>query len=1779
VANNDLPQAGAELVLQGISEFLTNIAAATSGLTKLGTGLVELAGLSTRSSSTFDASTNRITEATQRIISSGTGLVDKYGNDLKTIGAAADTLATEIEADAERIVQANSKIVSLPNRDARGRFSGGEPQQATVINPQTSQAEEAHLELLVALEKELAAGRLAEGQAAAQEALNVARTTQALQQETAATDVLITRAKEVALGLTNVVKAQTDLDAVTRRVSIQTEAEQIANLTSKAQEGAAQLEKLAQAQRDLDTAAQKASAEREATQVNELATRASAASKQLELLAQAERDLQAASIRQSAIQEADAVAQLTARAEQLHPQLNQASGGSLNFVRAITALVSANNLLNVGALNTIFNIGTMAASFDRGGRAGLALGATIGVVLAGIGSLIGAYQNIISAGQAVIGTVVNITKALIDQGVAAADTAIKSAAGYQQSLAFFEALTGAPIGDLERLNDKITAVAETTIFGMPKAAEAVNELGRAGQSTFDIIDRGALDATIALTTAANGEVNLADAAKSLTGVVGSYTSVINGALTPTVSFGRAADVITASAQLSRLSFNDMLVAWRQAGPVAASTKISVEDLGAVLAILSNAGESASIAGTSFKQVILDLEKPSQNAAKELDHFKVSLFDGEHNLRPFRDLVIDMNRAFGEDALATGKVTEEEQKHALAVIFGSRAALAANIITNQGVQAFDAMKASMQGVTAVDMANILLLPLNARMEILQNSVQALAINMAGPLVSAFSEVVNKGLEFVRAIPIDAVRLLGQAIVAIATNEGFGVLQDKLAEIASPQSFQFFVSLLNFARNVRAAIMDEIIPAIIAAVDKIVSFEQAQHTVSELAGNFDKLSSAVRVIGSVIAGAINAAADFIIKIQTDKDIADEFKNVLKGLADVLIGSVAVGFVAVVVPMFIVLDILRQIGSAIDPVIFKWLGLNDAFLNSAAALDLTGITKSTDAFIGSLDTAASSASDDLNSIVDNYATVADGVVTANDVINESNVGIVDVINQVQDAVTQSLDETTKSYGDSASNVLDIADAEAQGLVDNVNSEIKAQAEGWDDITNVTGQGVENTADAMTGLDAPMEAVGNAPSSVAPSWASGWTAVANAAGDAINWIIDRVNDLLQAISSLGGEIAEKLGIAGNALVKLSPVGYFAVAHAVVETFKGIGDAAGKAHSAIDALGTINVPQVTRDTESLSGRLRTILDAIGASADKAREHINNINKPDHTEPGDYPVKPGGGGGGKGGKGAGRGAGAGPEDAYNKALDQAAEFADDLARTIQTAGLDAIQKLEDIARKAADSAATATREYYEKASQIKDKAKEQISEIDTNTDISRRDRARKEDLQKVLDNRARIRQFEREDRDNALSDERAAQDRKDKQVQDILDRQFALSQQNAATRRSREREDEDTAFKRKLDDEEKRQQKLEELRNKPGVRQTADDIRKIQSQGGFSKAISTDEVEKARLARQRATEDLVTARSRGRQDEDTRYEREQQQAAIDYKQGEDDKALALQQSRTTYDRARRRTDTIDDVNFAAQQKQEQQKLEDQIEDEGIKRRKDKIAKDRADSLAVAKREYDEKQQAIKDKAAEDAHTVLAGLDKTLEAAQNKIADKVPDIIKAGGDAMQPIMDEIVGNLTEQMGIVQSSAEQARDALGLAVGTREAVSVSGLVIDSMSDAIVTYTDGMTTLAQAAQTAAEAITNAVNSVPGATPTAPTKSPPNLNSIPSTNPSDHYVPPTGVGGGIGGGPPQLTSSQVVAPSASSVTVQNNTTYQVNASYADTQSPASIGLDLSALSAITQR
>lgn len=252
---------------------------------------------------------------------------------------------------------------------------------------------------------------------------------------------------------------------------------------------------------------------------------------------------------------------------------------------------------------------------------------------------------------------------------AAVGIAIKKFADFDQAMSQVSAVTQESAENMELLRDAALDAGGATVFTALEAANAIEELGKAGISTADILE-GALDGALSL--AASGQLEVARAAEITATTLKQFGLAGSDA-------GHVADVLAAGAGKALGSVEDLAQALKFVGPVAASMGVSLEETTGALALFADQGIIGEQAGTSLRGAISSLVSPSAQASAEIARLGINLFDS-------KDAFIGVAGTAGELEDAYKGMDEKSRSASLGIIFGNQQLTAARILFESGADA-------------------------------------------------------------------------------------------------------------------------------------------------------------------------------------------------------------------------------------------------------------------------------------------------------------------------------------------------------------------------------------------------------------------------------------------------------------------------------------------------------------------------------------------------------------------------------------------------------------------------------------------------------------------------------------------------------------------------------------------------------------------------------------------------------------------------------------------------------------------------------------------------------------------------------------------------------------------------------------------------------------------------------------------------------------------------------------------------------------------------------------
>jgi TP901 family phage tail tape measure protein len=246
--------------------------------------------------------------------------------------------------------------------------------------------------------------------------------------------------------------------------------------------------------------------------------------------------------------------------------------------------------------------------------------------------------------------------------------AVARFAEFDQAISNVKAATQETTENMDLLTDAALKFGASSVFTATEAANAIEELGKAGISTADILG-GALEASLNLASA--GELGIARAAEI------AATTLKQFGLAG-VDAARVADILAAGAGKSLGSVEDLAQGLKFVGPVAAAMGVSLEETTGVLALFAEQGIIGEQAGTALRGMLSSLTSPSKAAADEMEKLGIQLYDQSGAFLGVENAAGQLNSAFGG-------LTAEQRDFSLGVLFGNQQITAARVLYASGAE--------------------------------------------------------------------------------------------------------------------------------------------------------------------------------------------------------------------------------------------------------------------------------------------------------------------------------------------------------------------------------------------------------------------------------------------------------------------------------------------------------------------------------------------------------------------------------------------------------------------------------------------------------------------------------------------------------------------------------------------------------------------------------------------------------------------------------------------------------------------------------------------------------------------------------------------------------------------------------------------------------------------------------------------------------------------------------------------------------------------------------------
>jgi TP901 family phage tail tape measure protein len=500
------------------------------------------------------------------------------------------------------------------------------------------------------------------------------------------------------------------------------------------------------------------------------------------------------------------------------------------------------------------------------------------------------------------------TRALAATGVAAGIAgvaSVKMAGDFQQSLNVFESVTGATAQQMAQVAARARQLGlDISLPGISAkdAALAMTALAKAGLD----VNQSLAASKGVLSLAKAGNLDVADAAAIAARALNAFGLAGSEAV-------RVADLLAAAANASSADVADISLGLAQVGAGAKQMGVGLGDTVTALALFTNAGIRGQDAGTSLKQMFIQLAAPTKQAGDLMKQLGLNFFDAKGNF-------VGLETSAGLLQTKLAGLSQEQRNNALATIFGSDSMRVAAILADQGATGFDKMaKAVNRQGAATQLAAAQNAGFNGALDNFISTLQTIAIDLGTrvlPPLTTFLKAIAQP-EIINRVA-QAMAIFGSAVAGVATAVASVKLGSLISDLAGTNLTATSAGRAIAAAGALVGVSfgwAVVIVAAIAAVVAALVFLQVKFDI------FGKAIAAIQPLINFLSQVFQAVADvFVASLQpalanlqaafgTLFVALQPYVPYLKILAEVLGGALVGAIIATVVISAVLISALAN------------------------------------------------------------------------------------------------------------------------------------------------------------------------------------------------------------------------------------------------------------------------------------------------------------------------------------------------------------------------------------------------------------------------------------------------------------------------------------------------------------------------------------------------------------------------------------------------------------------------------------------------------------------------------------------------------------------------------------------------------------------------------------------------------------------------------------------------------------------------------------------------------
>lgn len=436
---------------------------------------------------------------------------------------------------------------------------------------------------------------------------------------------------------------------------------------------------------------------------------------------------------------------------------------------------------------------------------------------------------------------------------------IETGKNFDSSMSNVGAISGATGGDLEKLRDKAKEMGEKTKFSASEAADGMSYMAMAGWKTNDML--GGISGVMDLAAASGSD--LATTSDIVTDALTAFGKSASDS-------GRLADIMASASSNANTNVELMGETFKYCASTAGSLGYSMEDTSIAIGLMANSGVKGSQAGTSLKNILVNLSKPTKQMKVAMDKLGISLTDSKGKMKPLSQVMGELREKFG-------KLNEKQKAQYASTLAGKEGMSGLLAIVNASPKDFDKLTSAVNNSSgsAEKMAKTMNDNLGGDLTLLGSHLESVQI----ALYEKFEPALREGVKALNGL-LDAVQFVSDhssefvlAIQAMATGLGAYVAYTTAIKIMKDgfTSLTIVTKLQAAAQAALNAVMSlSTVGIVVAGIAALIVVFVALWNKSEAFRNFwigvwnaikSTVSSVVGAISSFLSSACSAISSTI------------------------------------------------------------------------------------------------------------------------------------------------------------------------------------------------------------------------------------------------------------------------------------------------------------------------------------------------------------------------------------------------------------------------------------------------------------------------------------------------------------------------------------------------------------------------------------------------------------------------------------------------------------------------------------------------------------------------------------------------------------------------------------------------------------------------------------------------------------------------------------------------------------------------------------------------------